>query len=442
MAPRSRKTTSATTTDTVAPNRSRSWTARRSTSLPRTTPRAAMYEIHTRRDGKDVLVRSAGRSDQGRRKSKASTSSTWSRGSTRSRSRAPTRRGHRLGPRPFRLHNRVTGTEEPSQPPTVVTLTPRKAEASASNALWEEIRIWSEQRRFENYELFIRDQICPTNAVARPGLAAVAMDDIVKHTRDFLAGELNGEQLENVPVIDVNRLAAYDADHDIVLPYLTDAAAKYPELQDGDPCDGIDSKALTVPFAVELIWSYWHEEGGLVQTLNHILARFQNRRTGPGPDPMARFDLSPLRPLRNLLFEWAESEVRPAHRPAPGRGVRVRVRAEHGRPGRAPGRALRREPHDRSSRPSTSCCTPRTCSSGRTTTPRSTPTRSRCSTRCGRPTWCWPRARTTSTGTCRRWPGSRCSSCSGSWLSRRCATSSAVARWCRTRSRGWTGSTR
>ena len=34
------------------------------------------------------------------------------------------------------------------------------------------------------------------------------------------------------------------------------------------------------PACIELIWSYWHEEGMLVQTLNAISARFQNMR-GP-----------------------------------------------------------------------------------------------------------------------------------------------------------------
>jgi hypothetical protein len=57
----------------------------------------------------------------------------------------------------------------------------------------------------------------------------------------------------------------------------------------------------------ELIWSYWHEEGMLVQTLNHILARFQNRRIA-GHDPLARFDVNPLLPLRNLLWGFAEDE--------------------------------------------------------------------------------------------------------------------------------------
>ncbi len=35
---------------------------------------------------------------------------------------------------------------------------------------------------------------------------------------------------------------------------------------------------LTEPCLLELIWSYWHEEGMLVQTMNAISLRFQNRR--------------------------------------------------------------------------------------------------------------------------------------------------------------------
>jgi hypothetical protein len=73
-------------------------------------------------------------------------------------------------------------------------------------------------------------------------------------------------------------------------------------------CYGILRSRLTGPLAMELIWSYWHEEGMLVQTLNAILARFQNRRLVEGRDPLARLDLDPLRPLANLFWGWAEDE--------------------------------------------------------------------------------------------------------------------------------------
>jgi hypothetical protein len=57
-----------------------------------------------------------------------------------------------------------------------------------------------------------------------------------------------------------------------------------------------------------LIWSYWHEEGMLVQTLNLISKRFQNAR-GPGRDAMARLDIDPLRPLNNLFWGYIQDEM-------------------------------------------------------------------------------------------------------------------------------------
>lgn len=72
---------------------------------------------------------------------------------------------------------------------------------------------------------------------------------------------------------------------------------------------GILPSALAGPAAIELIWSYWHEEGMLAQTLNAVLARFQNRRA-PGRDPLARFDLDPLRPLSNIFWGWVQDEMK------------------------------------------------------------------------------------------------------------------------------------
>ena len=76
-----------------------------------------------------------------------------------------------------------------------------------------------------------------------------------------------------------------------------------------DNCYGILRARVTGPLAIELIWSYWHEEGMLVQALHAILARFQNRRLPSGKDPLSRFDLDPLRPLANLLWGFAEDEM-------------------------------------------------------------------------------------------------------------------------------------
>lgn len=72
-------------------------------------------------------------------------------------------------------------------------------------------------------------------------------------------------------------------------------------------CDGILKHRFSCPSLLELIWSYWHEEGMLVQTLNAISLRFQNRRSGPG-DPLANLEIDPLRPLNNLFWGYIQDE--------------------------------------------------------------------------------------------------------------------------------------
>ena len=61
------------------------------------------------------------------------------------------------------------------------------------------------------------------------------------------------------------------------------------------------------PSMIELIWSYWHEEGAQCQAMNAIALRFQNRRSRPGRDPLANLEIDPLRPLSSLLWGWVES---------------------------------------------------------------------------------------------------------------------------------------
>jgi hypothetical protein len=72
-------------------------------------------------------------------------------------------------------------------------------------------------------------------------------------------------------------------------------------------CYGILRTKLTKPCFLELIWSYWHEEGMLVQTLNAISQRFQNVR-GAGTNVLAQLEISPLRPLNNLLWGYLQDE--------------------------------------------------------------------------------------------------------------------------------------
>lgn len=70
---------------------------------------------------------------------------------------------------------------------------------------------------------------------------------------------------------------------------------------------GILKNRFNCPSMIELIWSYWLEEGMLIQTMNAISIRFQNRRNGPR-DPLAQFELDPLHPLNNLLWGFIQDE--------------------------------------------------------------------------------------------------------------------------------------
>jgi hypothetical protein len=84
-------------------------------------------------------------------------------------------------------------------------------------------------------------------------------------------------------------------------------------------CYRILQEKLRAPTMIELIWSYWMEQGGLVQTLNAISLRFQNRRGRGENDPLANLTIDPLRPLNNLLWGYIQDEqhrlslVRRAH---------------------------------------------------------------------------------------------------------------------------------
>lgn len=71
--------------------------------------------------------------------------------------------------------------------------------------------------------------------------------------------------------------------------------------------DSIKENSLEDLNLLELIWSYWHEEGGLVQTMNAISLRFQNVRLNTN-DPLAGLNIDPLRPINNLIWGYIEDE--------------------------------------------------------------------------------------------------------------------------------------
>jgi hypothetical protein len=59
---------------------------------------------------------------------------------------------------------------------------------------------------------------------------------------------------------------------------------------------------------IELIWSYWHEQGMQVQTMHALRDRFLNRRSRPGPDPLATLEMSPVRRFVPFMFQHIQNE--------------------------------------------------------------------------------------------------------------------------------------
>lgn len=104
-----------------------------------------------------------------------------------------------------------------------------------------------------------------------------------------------------------------------MLPYLAIIRRKLPDvpirsaLPDAasgtlEVCDAFIEEKLRSPCLLELIWSYWQEEGMLVQGMNAISRRFQNLRGSADPDPLANLEVNPLRPLNSLLWGWVQDE--------------------------------------------------------------------------------------------------------------------------------------
>jgi len=133
----------------------------------------------------------------------------------------------------------------------------------------------------------------------------------------------------NVSPLDLKRLwdgylQNVNGTPDQLLPYFQIIQKKFPDIAlkddiflDGGAacgndtnktCYGLLRKKLQQPCLLELIWSYWNEEGMLVQALGAITQRFQNRKTSH-QDPLANLETDPLRPLNNLLWGYVQDEI-------------------------------------------------------------------------------------------------------------------------------------
>jgi len=132
-------------------------------------------------------------------------------------------------------------------------------------------------------------------------------DEIVSWWKTYLAG---GNQYLNTS----STVPGSNDPQNMIIPYLALVRSRLSDLAVKDDCSmgiqcySILQRKLTNPCLIELIWSYWQEEGMLVQTLNAISRRFQNLRGAADRDPLTRFDLDPLRRLNSFLWGYVQDE--------------------------------------------------------------------------------------------------------------------------------------
>ncbi len=240
--------------------------------------------------------------------------------------------------------------------------------ATSDLALWVVIRESTRALGFENYQRFMDLVLCGIDPDGNRLPNGNAVFDELRQNRRFLpfsdtdayrllktateafllvSGGVGGNDLSNFNFRDLdftelnaregslpfdsNRLRQWWSDYltgvngasNLTIPYLMlvrnklrDQPLKSQIFMREDPvlnsnaaerCEGVLRSKLSRPFFLELIWSYWHEEGMLVQTMSALSRRFQNVRSSDR-DPLAMLEMDPLRPLNNLMWGFIQDE--------------------------------------------------------------------------------------------------------------------------------------
>jgi hypothetical protein len=113
--------------------------------------------------------------------------------------------------------------------------------------------------------------------------------------------QMNGDRTRLTPYLALIRRKFHE------LPLRLDGTI-FREREIPQECYGILQEKLVQPCLLELIWSYWQEQGMLVQTMNAVSRRFQNVRGAMERDPLAMVEIDPLRPLNNFLWGYVQDE--------------------------------------------------------------------------------------------------------------------------------------
>lgn len=216
----------------------------------------------------------------------------------------------------------------------IVTLERTSAEPVAGEALWRAIRRSSEALSFSQFSKFVSLAFSSDpKAALDTKILGTVYDELDKrylfrvdaHERlrvvaDVFVtvyGGVRQDIKDGVGSIS-DDFQAYLGDSN-TLPYLQviydRLGTKAPSLKDDvhftervNHCIELLDRKAQLPCLIELIWSYWHEEGMLAQGMAAIAQRFQNRRALGARDPLAQLEIDPLRPLNHLLWRHVQTE--------------------------------------------------------------------------------------------------------------------------------------
>jgi hypothetical protein len=225
-----------------------------------------------------------------------------------------------------------------------VNLRRTQSEPTKDQAFWMAIRDRTNAIQFTTYQNFIDKVLCKHQSDNKPDAVESGLVDRVKQlpshpvgvnayhllklaTEAFLllASGVKIESKSYDPIEEETRLdrrVGVDEAERLLRQYLGDGVLPYLKLI--LRALGFSDRHLNNPSApfceeeriqrdatstiIELIWSYWHEEGMLVQTMNAICQRFQNKRGSTRHNPLADLELDPLRPVNNLIWGYIQDE--------------------------------------------------------------------------------------------------------------------------------------
>ena len=227
--------------------------------------------------------------------------------------------------------------------PVGVQLQRSQSNPSDDQALWVAIRNSTASMGFEAYKDFIDRVLCQNDQAGELGeledpasallperkrlrfgvdaykvlkaateaflILRCGIRDHLRDPRDYRESEERGRLGYPASLHQINeKLRNYLGDG--TLPYLKTVLGTIGSQDLSKPfCDTLVSgdPFRPSPCLLELIWSYWHEEAMLVQAVNAISLRFQNRIPNDR-NPLTQLELSPLRPLSNILWGYVQDE--------------------------------------------------------------------------------------------------------------------------------------